>query len=70
MKGEIKKIHGDKSKWKHNSPKSLRHSESSYNREIHNDIGLPQETSKSSDKQYNFTHKGTRKRRKNKAPKE
>ena len=46
---------------------SMRHSESNPKREIHNNPGLPQETSKSSNKQSNLTLKRTRTRRANKA---
>ena len=38
------------------------HSESSPKREIHSNTGLPQETRKSSNKEYNLTTKRTRKR--------
>ena len=40
--------------------------ESRPGREIHSIIGLLQETRKISNKQYNFTHKGTRNRKTNK----
>ena len=36
---------------------------SSAKREVHSNISLPQETRETSNKQPNFTHKATRKRR-------
>ena len=62
IKEEIKKISWDKWKRKHNFPKSMGCSKSSSKREVHNYIGLPQETRKISNKTSNFTPKGTRKR--------
>ena len=56
------KIHKDKWKWKHNSSKSLGHSESSSKREIYSNISLPQETRKSSNKQFYLIAKRTRKK--------
>ena len=47
---------------KPNGPKSLRYSESIYKREIYSNTGLPQETTKISNKQSKLTPKGTRKR--------
>ena len=43
------------------------HSQRVSEREIHSNIGLPQEIRKISNKQPNITPKGTRKRRTNKA---
>ena len=42
------------------------HSKSSSKREIYSNTSLPKETRKISNKQYNLTPKGTRKRRTNK----
>ena len=42
IKEEIKKIHRNKWKWKHNDPKSLRCSKSDSKREVYSDWGLPQ----------------------------
>ena len=52
------------------NPKSMRHSESSPKREIHSITSLPQETRKISNKQSNFTLKGTSKRTINKTQSE
>ena len=57
------KIPGDKQKWKHNDPKPMGHSKSSFKREVYSTTSLPQETTKISNKQSNHTSKGTRKRR-------
>ena len=62
-KGKAKKIHGDKLKWKHNSPKSLGGSKSCSTEDVYSNMGLPQEASKISIKQLNLTHKRARKRR-------
>ena len=43
------------------------YSKSNSKREVHSDIDLLQETRKNPTKQFNFTPKGTSKRRKNKA---
>ena len=43
IKKKNQKIPWDKQKWKHNNPKSIRHSESSPKREIHSITGLPQQ---------------------------
>ena len=51
---------------KHNFPKSLECSKSSSRREVHRDIGLPQETRKISNKQPKLPPKRIRKRRTNK----
>ena len=48
-------------------PKSGGHGKNSYKKEVYSNTGLPQETRKTSDKQSNFTPKGTEKRRTNKA---
>ena len=50
------------------NPKPMGHSENSPKREIHSITRLPQETNnkKLSNKKFNFLHKGTRKRTKNK----
>ena len=41
-----KKKPGNKWKWKHNDPKSKKHSESSSKKKVYSDTGLPQETEK------------------------
>ena len=46
--------------------KSMGGSKSNSKREVYSDTSLPQETRKISNKQYNLTPKGTRKRRTNK----
>ena len=65
IKEENKNIPGDKWKWKHNDPKSVGCNKSSSKREVYSDsdTSLCQEIRKISNKQPNFTPKGTRKRR-------
>ena len=48
------------------NPKSMGSSKSTSKREVYSDTSLPQETRKISNKLFNLTPKGTRKRRKNK----
>ena len=62
--GRNQKISWSKWKWRHNNPKSVGHWEGTPEREIHSTTGLSQETRKSSNKQSNFTLKGTWKRTK------
>ena len=61
IKEEIKKIPGDKWKWRQNDTKSMEHSKSSSKRKVYGDTTLPQETGKISNEQSNLTPKGTRK---------
>ena len=61
------KITWSKWKWGQNNPKSEGDQESSPKREIHSIAGVSQKTRKSSDKQSNFTLKGTWKGKTNKA---
>ena len=63
---EIQKLPRKKRKWTHN-PKSMGHSKSSPEREVHSITGLSQETRKISNKQPNPTPKRTRKRIREKA---
>ena len=60
------KIPRDKWQWKHDNPKLMGCSKSSSKREVYNNIILPQETRKTSNKQQNLTHKENRERRKTK----
>ena len=62
IKEEIKKIPGDRWKWKHNDPKSMRWNRSSSKKEVYSDTSLLQEIRKISNKQPNLTPKGTRER--------
>ena len=57
---------GNKRKWKHNNPKSMRCTKSSFQREVCSNSSFPQEIRKISHKQPICTPKGTRKRRTNK----
>ena len=66
-KGEIKKYLETNEKQKQNIPKSLECRKSGSKREVHTNIGLPQDTRKIPNKQPNFTTKGIRKIRTNKA---
>jgi len=67
-KEKIKKISGDKWKWKYNMLKSMGCSEDSSKREVqYCNANLPQEIRKISIKQSNFTPKATKKRTTNKA---
>ena len=50
IQGKNEKIPWDKWKWKHNNPKSMEHSKSSSNKEIHIHTGLPQQARKISNK--------------------
>ena len=63
--GRNLKIPWNKWKWKHNNPKSVGHWESNLKREIHRIRSLSQKSGKSSNKQSNFTLKGTWKRTRN-----
>ena len=47
---EIKKMHKNKWKWKHNNPKPMGHCKSSAKGKVHSITGLPQETRKKSNK--------------------
>ena len=55
------KIHGNKWKWKHNSPKTLGWSKIGQEREIYSNTGL-EEARNISYKQPNLTYKGASKR--------
>ena len=75
--GRNQKITWNKWKWGHNNPKSVGHWESNPKREIHSITGLSpkkkkqkKKPRKSSNKQFNFTLKGTWKRTTNKAQSE
>ena len=57
--GRNQKVLWSKWKWGHNNPKSVGHWESNCKVAVHSIIGLPQKTRKSSNKQSNFTLKGT-----------
>ena len=57
IKEEILKVHGNKWKWKHNSPKTLGCSKSSFKREVYSNTGLPQEARKISNEQPNLAPK-------------
>ena len=57
--GRNQKISSNKWKWGHNNPKSGGHWEKSPKRQIHSNTGLFQQIRKSSNKQSNFTLKGT-----------
>ena len=61
-----KKVHGNKCKWKHNSPRHLGCSKKNSKREVYSNIGLTQEAGKISNKQTNLAPKGARKRTTNK----
>ena len=61
-----KKIPRDKLQQKHDDPKPVGCSESSFKREVYSNKSLPQEIRKISNKQSNLTPKGTRERRTNK----
>ena len=52
----------NKWQWKHDDPKPMVCSQSSFKREVYSYISLPQETRKISNKKSNLTHKGTRER--------
>ena len=58
--GRNQKVSGNKWKWTHNNPKPMGHSEGSFEREVHSNIGLPEEARKISNKQPNPTPKRTR----------
>ena len=57
---EIKKP-CNKWKWKHNVPKSVKCSTSSFKIEVYNDTGWPQKTRKNSNKQTKLIYKVMRK---------
>ena len=52
----------DEWKQKHNDPKHMGCSKSSFKREVYSNTNLLQQTRKSSNKQTNFTSKATRER--------
>ena len=56
-------MHRDEWKWKHNNPKPMGHCKSGAKGKVHSNTSLPQITRETSNKQPNFTPKGTRKRR-------
>lgn len=60
FKEEIKIIHGNKWKYKHNGPKPLECSKNGYKKEVYN-RGLPQEGRKISNTHPSFTPKETKK---------
>ena len=62
IKSKIKKCSRNKWQWKHNS-KPMGCTKSSSKREVYSNTILPQETRKTSNRQLNFTHKTTGKRR-------
>lgn len=62
IKEEIKKISGDKWKWKLNDPTSLRCSTNSSEKEVYGNRSLTQKTRKISSRQPKLMPKGTRKR--------
>ena len=47
---EIKNLHRNEWKWKHNNPKPVGHCKSSPKGEVHSNTGIPQETRKKSNK--------------------
>ena len=49
------KVPGNKWKWTYNSPKLMRHSKNSIEREVHNDTGLPKKDRNISNNQPNPT---------------
>ena len=57
---ENQKIPRDKWKWKHNDQKSLGHSKINFKREVYSNKIFPQETAKTSNKQFKLTPKATR----------
>ena len=63
IKGEIKKIPGNKWQWRHDDPKPMGCSKSSSKREVYSNTSLPQETGNISNKQPNLAPKAIRERR-------
>ena len=61
--GRNQKIPANKGKWEHNNPKSVGHRQSNPKGESRSITGLSQKIRKSSNKQSNFTLKGTCKRK-------
>ena len=61
-KKKSKKVSGNKWKWTHNNPKSMGHSESSPEKEVHSITGLPQKARKTSNKKSYPTPKRTSKK--------
>ena len=50
IKKEIKHMHRNEWKWKHNNPKPVEHCKSSAKGKVHSNTGIPQETRKKSNK--------------------
>ena len=67
MKEEIKDIHGNKWKWKHNGPKPSGGSKICPQREVCSNTGLPEEAKKlKKTPTFNLTPKGAKKKNNNK----
>ena len=66
IKREIKKISRNKWQWKHDNSQPMKYSKNCSKREVYSNTILPQETSKTSNRQPNFTPKTNGKRAKKK----